>query len=318
MCEHSICDGLSLSNAAHELLQILSDETGHACEQPLPWAETMENAIRNSLPFMRRMIVLSRFLISTIYTHVSNKLPIARVPFADVDFDLNEMEKYCHTEAAYGVLSKEMTTKLLARCRQEGVTVTAAGVSAILLATASLVPAKEDQDTIMTLSLGADTRRRCVPPVPNHDLSYHVSGLGTYGLPTSAAPKTPAELWQLAQTVGQHMKACVDAGQVLGCGMIAAKIYERLLGPINLAHLPTYGISSWGVLPFVEQYGPWQLTGMTPFINLTRGGLPFTIIQTVNGVLTMMFGGTCPLVPASVTANLRDRCMDALQQMIDN
>ncbi|CAF4709168.1 unnamed protein product, partial [Rotaria sp. Silwood2] len=147
---------------------------------------------------------------------------------------------------------------------------TSAVTSAVLSATASLVPVKDGQDTIMIITLSADTRRRCAPPVPNHDLSYHASGIGSFGLPVSAAPTTPEGSWQLAQTYGQHTNACVDAGQVLGCGMMTAKAYEMLQGPINMAYMPTYGTSSWGVLPFVEQYGPWQLTAMTPFMNLLR------------------------------------------------
>ena len=318
MCEHSICDAQSLSNAAHELLQILSDETGHVYEQPLPWGKTMEKAIRDSLPAVNRVFTVSRFLFSAIYTHMTNRLPIARVPFGEIDFSIDEMDKYCHTEAVYGVLNKEMTTKLLARCHREEVTVTSAVISAVLSATASLVPVKDGLDAIMMISLSADTRRRCVPPVPNHDLSYHVSGIGPFGLPVSTAPKTPEDSWQLAQTYSQHTNACVNAGQIFGCGMITAKAYEKLLGPVNMAYTPTYAMSSWGVLPFVEQYGPWRLTAMTPFINLLRWASPFTTIQTVNGVLTMMFGGACPLIPASVLTALRDRCMDTLQQMIDN
>lgn len=318
MCEHAICDAQSLSNAAHELLQILSDETGHACEQPLPWGRSMEDAIRNSLPAANRALMLSRFLLSTIFKVVANRSPVARVPLGEVDFDINEMDNYCHTETVYGVLNKENTTKLLAKCRQQEVTVTSAVISAILSATATLVPVKDDRDAVMNVSLSADTRRRCIPPVPNHDLSYYASGIGPFGLPTSRAPKTPEGLWQLAQTYGQHTNACVNAGQILACGMITAKAYEMMLRPINLAYQPTYSISSWGLLPFVEQYGPWRLTAMIPCINMLRWALPFTTIQTVNGVLTLMFAGACPLVPVSVLTTLRDRCMDTLQQMIDN
>ena len=84
-----------------------------------------------------------------------------------------------------------------------------------------------------------------------------------------------------------------------------------------MAYTPTYSVSSWGVLPFVEQYGPWKLIAMNPCINLLRWGLPFTMIQTVNGVLTLMFGGACPLIPPSLLTALRDRCIDVLQQMVD-
>ena len=215
VCEYSICDGLSLSNAAHELLQILSDETGHACEEPLSWGKTMEDAIKSSRSAVNRAFILNRFLFSAICTHISNRLPVAHVVFGEVDFKINEMEKYCHTEAVYGVLNKEMTAKLFTRCRREGVTITSAVISAILSTTASFVSIKDGQDSVMIVSLSADTRRRCIPPVLNHDLSYHASGIGPFGLPVSSAPKTPEGSWQLAHTYGQHTRLRFDHSEDL-------------------------------------------------------------------------------------------------------
>ncbi|CAF1270592.1 unnamed protein product [Adineta steineri] len=211
-----------------------------------------------------------------------------------------------------------MTTKLLARCRKEGVTVTPAAISAVLSATASLVPVKDGQDTIMNIALSADARRRYVSPVPNHDMAYHASGIAPFGLHVSAAPKTPKDLWQLARIYAQHMNACVNAGQILASPLIAGKVLEKLMGSVKMAYIPTYFMSSWGVLPFVEQYGPWQLTAMTPCFNARRWPAPSTMVQTVNGVLTMTFIGACPVIPVSVLIALRDRCMDELQQMIVN
>lgn len=316
MCEHSFCDAQCLSNAAHELLQILSDETGHACEQPLPWPETMEHAVRNSLSAASRVFAAGRFICSAIYTLMSNRLPVTRVPLAEVDFTINEMDTYCHTEAVYGVLSREMTTKLLTRCRREGVTVTSAVTSAIISAVASLVPIKDGQDTTITIMLSADTRRRCVPPVPNHDFTYHASGIAPFCLRASAVPKALEGSWQLAQTYNRHTNACVNSGQILGCAIIAGKACKMAMRPLNMSYMPTYGMSSWGVLPFVEQYGAWQLTTVAPFMNLLRSPFPTTIIQTVNGVLTLMFGGASPLISASVLTDLRDQCMNNLQQMV--
>jgi hypothetical protein len=220
------------------------------------------------------------------------------------------MDKYCHSEITYGVLNKEMTTKLLARCRREEVTVTSAVISAVLSATASLVPVKDGQDTIMNIALSADARRRYVSPVPNHDMAYHASGIGPFGLPVSASPKTPEDLWQLARTYAQHMNACVNAGQIFASPLVAGKVLGKLMDPAKMAYIPTYFISSWGVLPFFEQYGPC--------FNVRRWPAPSTMVQTVNGVLTMTFIGACPIIPVSVLIALRDRCMDALHQMIDN
>ena len=117
-----------------------------------------DDAIKSSRSAINRAFILSRFLFSAIYTHITNRLPVARVVFGEVDFKINEMEKYCHTEAVYGVLNKEMTAKLLMRCRREGVTITSAVISAILSTTASLVSIRDGQDSTMIVSLSADTR----------------------------------------------------------------------------------------------------------------------------------------------------------------
>ncbi|CAF1113800.1 unnamed protein product [Didymodactylos carnosus] len=220
--------------------------------------QTMENAIRNSLSAVNRVFTVSRLLFSIIYTLMTNRLPIARIPLDEVTFSIDEMDKYCHTEAVYGVLNKEMTTKLLARCRREGVSITSAVTGALSSAAASLVPVKDGQGTIMMIMLSADTRRRCAPTVPNHDFGYYASGIAPFCLRMSALPKTSEDSWQLAQSFGQHTNACVNAGQVLASGLINGKLGSLALRPINMAYLPTYGTSSWGVLPFVEQYdGEW-------------------------------------------------------------
>lgn len=317
MCEHCICDGLSLSNAAHELLMILSDENGNLFDNSLDWPISMEDAVWRSLSTIDRYITLGRFIFSAVYTYMTTKLPTARIPFGNIYFPIDDMDKYCHTEAVYGTLNKEMTAKFVAKCRQEGVTVTTAVISAILSVTSTLIPADSAQETLLKLILAASTRQRCVPPIPNHELNFHVSSMAPFMMTTSAIPRMPDDLWQLARTVGHHMKACIDAGQILAFGMIQSKLYEKALGPLDFSHMPTYAVSSWGLLPFVEQYGQWKLTGMTPFVNVIRGPFPFTTIQTVNGVLTMMFSGPDPFITSNVLTVLRDRSMDTLRQMVN-
>lgn len=276
----------------------------------------METAIQRSLSTVSKVITLGRFIFGALYLRATNRQTIARIPVASVDFPLAEMADYCHTEACYTILNKEETQKLVEKCRREGVTVTSAVSTAIICTASTLVNFEENQPTALHFSIGADTRRRCIPPVPNHDLSFHVSGMMSFILPTIDVPTTTADMWQLAQTFGRHMKTCIDAGQVLALGMIMGKIFQKTLGPPNFAELPTCGISSWGVLPFHEQYGQWKLTAMTPFVNMIRGMMPFMTIQTVNGILTIMYVGTDPTVPLSILESLRDGTTQKLYQMI--
>jgi hypothetical protein len=278
----------------------------------------MEAAIRRTLSFVSRLTILGRFIFGALYLRATNTWPIARISVANVDFPLTDMAAYCHTEASYGMLTKEETQKLVEKCRQESVTVTSAVSSAILCAASTLVNSEEGRPTAVHFSIGADTRRRCVPPIPNYDLSYHVSGIMSFIMPTTDIPTTSEGIWQLAKAFGNHIKTSIDAGQILAVGMIIGKILQKTLGPPNFAELPTCGISSWGVLPFHEQYGQWKLVGMTPFVNMIRTVMPFTTIQTVNDILTIMYVGPDPIIPLSVLEKLRDSTMQKLHQMIED
>ena len=77
-------------------------------------------------------------------------------------------------------------------------------------------------------------------------------------------------------------------------------------------------MSSWGVLPFHEQYGPWKFEGMTPILNMTQSFMPFITIQTVNGILTIMFGGNDPILPLNVLEPLRDCTIKKLHEMTED
>ncbi|CAF1491886.1 unnamed protein product [Rotaria sordida] len=227
-----------------------------------------------------------------------------------------DMTNYCHTEISYGSLDKEITHELVEKCRRESVTVTSAVNSAMLCAITTLVSPSDDQRSALQFSIGADTRRRCIPSVPNHDLSYQVSCILPFTIPKSDIPTDCEGMWHLARTLAQYMKTSIDANQILAIGIILGKLYQKMFGPPDLSLLPTYGNSSWGILPFRAQYTRWQFTGMTPFMNSVRGTTPFTMIQTVNGILTIIFIGNDPVLPLKIIDDFRDRTMQKLHQMI--
>jgi hypothetical protein len=135
-------------------------------------------------------------------------------------------------------------------------------------------------------------------------------------IPMEYVPMSSEGMWQVAKTYGHHMKTCIDGGQILALGIIIEKIFKKLFGPPSFDELPTVSISSWGILPFHEQYGPWKLVGMTPFANMVRGLNPYITLQTVNGILTIMCVGNDPVIPLSIVENLLDNTMQKLHQMI--
>lgn len=318
ICEHSICDGVSLSVVAHELLIALSDTDTKLFEKSLAWPITMENAISNSSPGWRRFLAFARFIYAATYWRMTSSLPTSRIPFNEIDFTLGDMAKHCHTESFFDSLSQEETKKFIERCKQNGVTVTPAVGSAVIAAIAPLVSRHDNQETRLLTSLAADTRRRCVPIVPNHDLSYQVAGTLAFDLPTRNAPTTSESLWQVAKVFAQHLQYCIDSNQILSIGMIMNNLYQKSFDPPDVNQIPTCGISSWGVLPFQEQYGPWQLNGTLPLCNLISVAIPMVLLQTVNGVLTVACMGADPVFSPRHIENLCNETMRKLRQMIED
>ncbi|CAF1183654.1 unnamed protein product [Adineta steineri] len=318
VCDHSICDGVSLSTVAHELLIALSDNSISMTSHSLNWPITMEVAARQSLSRWGILIAFSKLALAFLYWKATSSQPTARLPWTNVDFSLDDMHKYCHTETRYGMLTKEETKKLFETCRREDVTVTSAISSAILCITSTLASVDNNQMTNLVLAIPADTRRRCIPPVPNHDLSYQVSGVMGFTMATRDTPTESKGMWQLAKTFGHHVNKSVDAGHILALAMVMGKIYQKNIGPIDIAHLPTTVITNWGLLPFHEQYGKWKLTEMTPIGNLIRAVMPVFMLQTVNGILTVACGGAVPLISETIIENLCNGTMHNLRQMIED
>lgn len=317
ICEHSICDGVSLSVVAHELLAALGHEDEDVLDLPLAWPTTMENAVKATVPAWRRFTTLSKLIYTVLSSEIINRLPNAIIPYGKVDFPMTDMIQNCHTEGFDASLNKEETRKLIDKCHQQGVTVTSAVSSAILCASATLVNNTDNTNRRLMMAIAADTRKRCVPIVPNHDLSYQVSGTMAFSMSIRDTPTTLEGMWQLAKTFATHLTSSIDAGQILAMGMMMDKLYKRNLAPPNLAQMPTCGLSNWGLLPFREQYGRWKLIGMTPGGNLIGAALPFAFIQTVNGILTIAYMGPDPVVPSSSLETLCKETMNKLRQMIE-
>ncbi|CAF3311531.1 unnamed protein product [Rotaria socialis] len=318
ICEHSVCDGISLSVVAHELLVSLSGGDENMFTRSLNWPLTMETAIKKSLSILGRLFILSKFILATLYLYATTRSTVCKIPLANIDFPLIDMATHCHTEAAYGILNKEDTQKLIEKCHQMGVTVTSAVSSALMCATSTLVNGHANSTSVLNFSISADTRKRCVPPVPNHDLSVHASATMMFTLPIRDVPTTTESRWHLAQAFGRHVKMSINAGHVLALGMILGSIYPKVMNPPNPADPVTCIVTSWGILPFHERYGRWKLTAMMPCMNMIRGGMPLTSIQTVNGVLTIMCLGPIPVFSQNTIEKLCDVTMHSLREMFQD
>jgi hypothetical protein len=85
---------------------ILSDGDKSILGNTLGWPMTMEAAIQGSLSKWSKLVTFSKFIFTALYWRAITARTIARIPLASVDFPLNDMAKYCHTEASYGSLPR--------------------------------------------------------------------------------------------------------------------------------------------------------------------------------------------------------------------
>ncbi|CAF3395999.1 unnamed protein product, partial [Rotaria socialis] len=184
----------------------------------------MEMAIKRSLSLVAKLVIFGRAMFAAINLGAFNTRSTARIPIANVDFPLADMCNYCHTESCCGILSKDETQKLVDKCHREGVTVTAAVSSAIICTISTVVKSEENYPSTLRMSVSADVRRRCVPPVSNNDLSYQISRIIPIPIPTVNISTTPSSMWQLAKVFGHYVNMSVDTGQVLALDMILGKI----------------------------------------------------------------------------------------------
>ena len=278
----------------------------------------METAIQRSLSTVNRLLSISKLIIRFLYMYITNRSATAKIPLATVDFPIMEMGNYSHSQASYGTLSKEETLKLINKCRREGVTVTSVVSSSILHAFSTVLEHEQNGRNVLQLGIAADPRRRYSPPIPNCEFSLHTSTMMPFVIPMRNIPTRCAEMWQLARSIRDHTQKCIDANQIFGIGILIGKMASRAFDSLNFENSPTCCVSSWGILPFREQYGPWKLEAMTPILNMTHVFVPFIIIQTVNGVLTIVFGGNDPVIPLNVLDQLRDCTIKSLHEICED
>ena len=313
ICEHCISDGISFNIIAHELLLALGEEDKSIFNTSLDWSIPMETAIEQNVSRWSRFTTVSKFIVSATYQYMTLGRNTARIPYATVDFPLNEVHEHCHTETFYGSLSKEETQALFDKCHHEGVTVTSIVTAVMLRAISPLVNNKDGNLAHIT---GVDLRRRYRPPMLNSSLSYQVAGTGVFYLPVNYVPSTTADMWNLARKFGRYVNESIEAGEIFATGILSGKLYEREEGPFNTKTNPTSGITSWGRLTFQEQYGRWKLVGMLPLGNMVHSFTPIAFVYTVNGVLSIASSAPAPLFSSEVLEQLQNNTMKHLRQMI--
>ncbi len=180
LCEHSICDGVSLGSLCNELLAHVAQYSA-APDAPVPspaagqrWGATLEAACAVRGWFTsRRLDARMQHLMAMPQSKGHGLLQVV-----DADMPQLERARLCSTYAVFGEVSAAATQQLRLRCRAHGTTVNGAVCAAFVRAAskAMRVGGVVGDASKMLLWNLVDTRRLVSPPMDASHLSYQVSG----------------------------------------------------------------------------------------------------------------------------------------------
>jgi len=166
LCHHMICDGMSLAYLARDLMVYLGDTEAEAQVMAAPEPISLENIPSDVAP---------SGLIKYFINKIKEKWAAEYVSFDQKDYEaLNKAywDNFTH-EILSVELSEAETSELVARCRQENVTVNTALITAFLGAQKAVMGEKPyHAKTAVAVSL-----RDRLPTSPGEGMGYYALGI---------------------------------------------------------------------------------------------------------------------------------------------
>ena len=277
---HAISDGISSVQLHSEILAYCQKIVERKIENnicslhPLPdIQELMPKSMQGKIALIKSILFLLRFQL---------KLSLHRSKYL-------KFEKYVPIELRrcnmiQRKFNKEITTKLVARCRKENTTVHGALCAAMMLAVARKIRSKNDEVLPIICNSPVDLRKHFQPEVAKENLGMLFSAITTlHKLDINI------NLWNLARDVREQIKINLENENIFHIVLMSKKIYKTFLSHPNKAPV-TMNVSNIGRIDIPSNYGLFQLEEISfVFTQAAFGGVFGAAITTFQDMMILNF-----------------------------